>query len=403
MQQRLHNTQRGFTLVELIVVMAVFIMVIMIASDAFNRILFSARKLIQSEESNIEGVIGLEIMRHDIEQAGYGLPWVSMDDDLALPDYAEASETDHDDYNDGVSGASRIPRAIVGGNNVGGVFLGDYLAIKATSLGTNNRSKLWTYATYSGSVGVSQPKAPHVWSGGDDYNIVSDEKVIVTRRELVTINDREVYAPKLLYGASNLLVQTFDPASLPEEVRPQNPQQKHQIYAIDPDTGRMPFNRVNFYVKPAATMPATCAPGTGVLYKSVVQQSDGKVKEVPLLDCVAAMHVAYGWDFSGQTVETWTNPSVTFGSGNTVDAGDAITDAGLLREHLKIVKVYILAQDGRRDPNYQSPASLSLWDTPSGPVTSTIGETVNLTVAQRNYRWKIYRIVARPKNLLANQ
>ena len=67
-------TNKGFTLIELVVVMAVFVVIIMITGDAFNTILKQTNKLSKSEESNIEGVIGLEMMRHDLEQAGFGLP-----------------------------------------------------------------------------------------------------------------------------------------------------------------------------------------------------------------------------------------------------------------------------------------------------------------------------------------
>ena len=64
---------KGFTLIELIVVMAVFVVVIAISGDAFKTVLQQASKLFRSEESNIEGIVGLEVFRHDLQQAGYGL------------------------------------------------------------------------------------------------------------------------------------------------------------------------------------------------------------------------------------------------------------------------------------------------------------------------------------------
>ena len=33
------------------------------------------QKYSKMEETNIEGVIGLEMLRHDLAQMGYGLPW----------------------------------------------------------------------------------------------------------------------------------------------------------------------------------------------------------------------------------------------------------------------------------------------------------------------------------------
>ena len=79
----------GYTLIELLIVMVIFIVVIIISSSAFNTALTQTKKVSKSEESNIEGVIGLEMFRHDLEQAGFGL--VTEFDTIA-PDYLEADE-----------------------------------------------------------------------------------------------------------------------------------------------------------------------------------------------------------------------------------------------------------------------------------------------------------------------
>jgi Tfp pilus assembly protein FimT len=53
----------GFSLVEVVVVMAMFMVVIMISTSAFNNILSGAKQQMKSSESNIEGVVGLEVFR----------------------------------------------------------------------------------------------------------------------------------------------------------------------------------------------------------------------------------------------------------------------------------------------------------------------------------------------------
>ena len=71
------------------------------------------------------------------------------------------------------------------------------------------------------------------------------------------------------------------------------------MYGIDPDTDlRMPFNRADYFVmRPSSSdMPKRCAAGTGILYKGVVNQSDGGVSYMPLLDCVADMQVIFARD-----------------------------------------------------------------------------------------------------------
>ena len=67
------KNNRGFTLLEIIITMALVIVVIVITGSAFNSILKTSGRLVASEESNIEGVVGLEMFRHDIQQAGFGL------------------------------------------------------------------------------------------------------------------------------------------------------------------------------------------------------------------------------------------------------------------------------------------------------------------------------------------
>jgi len=65
----------GFTLIEVLVTMSVFIVVMVIAAETFKNIVNVSSRLSKSEESNIEGIIGLEVLRHDLEQIGFGLPW----------------------------------------------------------------------------------------------------------------------------------------------------------------------------------------------------------------------------------------------------------------------------------------------------------------------------------------
>ena len=109
---------RGFTLVEMIIVTAVFIVILMITGSALKTILGKGAITQRSEESNTEGVVGLEILRHDLQQTGLGL----FSDDSSIPTFAEAADAPYSSYND----ANAVPRAIVTGNNlaVTGVLTG---------------------------------------------------------------------------------------------------------------------------------------------------------------------------------------------------------------------------------------------------------------------------------------
>ena len=216
------------------------------------------------------------------------------------------------------------------------------------------------------------------------------------------------------YADAGFADTTYNPTLL-EEV--------YYLYGIQGGGNlRMPFNRADYFIARPTTAgrsPVTCAPGTGILFKATVNHTAtaavaaGALTYSPLLDCVADMQVTFGWDLTdtggqpGQDgqIDTYSNAdgSTVSGTATVATVQSVMNDAEQVRNSLKLIKIYLLAQVGRRDAGYSSPASYDLWDAPSGPVTSAIGKTYALAANQLNYRWKVYRIVVRPKNLLTNQ
>jgi prepilin-type N-terminal cleavage/methylation domain-containing protein len=427
------TSNKGFTLIELVVVMAVFIVIIMITGDAFNTILKQTTKLSKSEESNIEGVVGLEMMRHDLEQAGFGLPQAYDPDASKVITYLEAGYLPANTYNDAPSG---VPRAFVAGNNLGAVadpnsYTGgvkynvlantDYLVIKASSVGTNDAAQKWTYTNYSGATYGSKP--PKVWPGG---NLKTSDKVIMLRRTFAN----GVYTNRLAYDNSDATsrsiywvshsnigyVPAFSPAT-PEEIIYE--------YGIASTNLGMPFNRADYFVAIptlAERLPTTCVPNkTGVLYKTSLDHTTtnpgGKLTYMPILDCVADMQVIFGWDLADSAgiietdplktvdgqIDTWSNAdgSAVSGVGTIAQVQAAMADAGHVRTKLKIVKVLILAQIGSRDPGYTSPSPLQVGEPGEESLTKPGGFV--LTSDMLNYRWKVYKLIIKPKNLLSNQ
>lgn len=132
-------------------------------------------------------------------------------------------------------------------------------------------------------------------------------------------------------------------------------------------------------------MPARCAPNTGVLYKALVNHADGSLRELPLLDCVAAMQVRFGMD---------TNNDGAVDS--VVDDPGAGLTAENIRDQLKDIRVYILAQEGQRDTFYTSPSPITANDPDFGNV---ITFTIPAGDPRSNYRWKIYTLFIKPYNL----
>jgi prepilin-type N-terminal cleavage/methylation domain-containing protein len=426
-----YSSQSGFTLVEVIVVMAVFIVILMIAGESFNRIITQSSKLFKSEESNIEGIIGLEVMKHDLEQMGFGLPWGwSKADNSATPTdlvdstitYAEAVDSLGLALNDA---PSTVPRAFVSFAGFGN-FTSDYIGVKASSVGSSKAAQRWTYIpfhNYSASPRESRPV-----SFASNNPTVGDRSILINSN----YNDPGNKDHRLIVDVDDVtnfnINYNTTGGSIAGKYLPTDDQQTYMVYGVDSDTTlaklRMPFNRADFFIGrnlSGNVVPPFCAERTGILYKATINHSDGGNTPIPLLDCVADMQVVLGWDTSdGGTAGsinaysslpkksdgivanvTTTDPAAATSVRAAINGW--LIDAKGLREHLKIVKVYILAQEGKRDPVYTTPSSsISVGDITENSGLSPV-KTYTLTEPQRHYRWKLYRIVVRPKNLVSNQ
>jgi prepilin-type N-terminal cleavage/methylation domain-containing protein len=351
----------GFSLIELLIVMAILGLVLAASSDTFVGLLRQYKQQGKIAETNIEGIIGLELLRQDLETAGYGLPWV-MPSGMT---YAEAAAG----YND----SPAPPRPIVIDHNyAGGLNNADLLVIKAANISRNATSQRWTYLqtnapqvkTWYTASGIQAPENP----ASTDYVVVlspgsSDADI----RTLVQVGG--TWAP--IFSPGN--IASFAPGA-------QDPQPRY-VYGISDTLPRMPFNRADYYIsKTTVDVPQRCAPNTGVLVKSMISQSNGSRSDhLPLLDCVADMKVIFRID--------------PLGNGSLTNTDDISTlSAQQIRTQVKEVRVYILAHEGQRDTGYIHPQS-----------TIAVGEfglQHNFNIGTNvNYRWKVYTIVVHPKNM----
>ena len=420
------KNSRGFTLIELLITMGLVIVVLAITGSAFNSIMKTSGRIVSSEESNIEGVVGLEIFRHDLAQTGFGLPHAFSP--AASPKYAETAVAPANMMNDGQGTVASpadgdVPRAIASWNDLTGasdaasepgvtfnVLNGtDYLAIKASSVGTNTAAQKWTYLSYSAT-----GKAAKSWPNAADNLVASDDRVIFLNR---TFSPTGIVTNNLVYDPTtpatywdNYTNSTFNTA-----FRPINAHQTYYLYGIVKDKDLvMPFNRADYLVaRPSDSqrIPASCATGTGILYKAMVNHgatSDtetGKLTYMPILDCVADMQVVFGWDLNGNGVIEESSAYESDVDKISV-SGSTITRPGIkdvmespaeIRNKLKYIKVYIMAQEGRKDSNYSNAAPITVGDIAGLTKTYTVA---NLAAnGWLNYRWKIYRIIVNPKNL----
>lgn len=375
---------RGFNITELVVVMVIFMTVMLITSSAFKTIAHSTARQSKAFETQISGIVGLEVLRADLEQAGFGLPWAFQSTPSG---YNEASVST---YNDATT---NVPRAIISGSNkdLFGSYTGSkYIVIKSTVVANNEAAKKWTNVSFANGT-----KTRKVW-GDPSRDLSANDKVIVVRNNLITtpptrelmVNGGTYFATFANYTA--LTVTARDGETF-------------QVYGIAPaeiSSLGMPFNRADYYLSiPTKTtggvtvrdMPESCAPNTGVLYKATINHGNGVRSPMPLLDCVADLQIVYGLDTSG-------NGSVNFHS------TEAPATAAEQREQIKEIRVYVLAQEGNRDLLYRYPSTtIDVGESFDGGASLT-GRRFDLQATigddYKYYRWKLYTIVVRPKNLI---
>lgn len=431
-----NNLQKGFTLVELMITMVIFVLVIAASSSVFTGLLTQFKQQSKVSEINVEKTIALDILRQDLDAAGYGLPWAArIAGGWATLSYNEANSTvgggtlgppDRSLFNDGnpvgTIGIIGAPRAIVSGEGNG--FRGsDYLVIKSSIVAENNASQKWTLITDAGTL---------IWTPAT-ANLTGSDFVMA-----MEIQQSEGFRSLVLSSAGGFSEQFNNVGNFAPDV----PNVRRAIYGLGPNNPRMPFNRADYWIA-FNNVPSQCVTGgvgvpaanvwTGVLMKGILTNSIGGgtiATFQPLLDCVADMQIVYGLDMDGNgTIGTYSNAN-----GSTINTAEVMTDDGnpvtatevqrtlgvvpdvplggrdiaaLIRNRLKEVRIYVLAHEGQRDPTYTylppiaAPPSVPVGLVMIGGIPVQFGRNYPLANIPnwQNYRWKVYTLVVNPKNL----
>jgi prepilin-type N-terminal cleavage/methylation domain-containing protein len=426
-QLKIVRSLTGFTLVELMITMVIFVLVIAAASNIFSGLLNQFKQQSKIIETNIEGLVGLDMLRIDVQQAGYGMPWnLETDGDNDGNDawstlganYSERAGTDNGNplnasyYNDGNTPSyiptpvQRAPRGILAENNAGplmgtgaNTWRSDYLVVKSTSIGIGAAAQKWTYITNDPATSGATNLNPRDWNDPNEDLIAGADRVIVERHAIgqqqrVLITDTTAATPtfSVIFQSVAAYFGIFEPVLGTGDT--------HLIYGVDPDTNlRAPFNRSDFYVsRPTTNMPSQCAPNTGILYKAVMNHADGNAIEYPLLDCVADMQVVFITDTDGDGMPEW-NDNNSFAIGLTADQ---------IREQVRGVVIYILAHEGQMDRNFTFTNfstgcavanCLRVGDFFGGTFRGREFNLSRIDPNFANYRWKVYTIAAQLVNL----
>ena len=350
--------QDGFTLIELLVTIVISLFVIAATTTLFGQLFAQFKQESRVSQTDIGDTLGLEYMQKDIQSAGYALPW-DVTGVNPYPESAVANAVTDDIPPD-------APRAIF--SLPGATFNDpDYLVIKSELAAVNDSAE--------GKSTMLNSSGPIPW-GDPNENLINSDNVIVES----AINNNVSLVN--VGGAFSALYK--DVTSL----APTNGADTYMIYGVAnaadaPGGLRMPYNRADYFVTQTdAPVPSRCAPGTGELVKAVMSQKDGTYVYYPILDCVGNMKVEF---------YLYDSATDTYSYSNDISAKGTYP-AFRIRQQLREVLVYILAQEGQKDPSYTSPAQIPMYD----PYYSG-----NFTISnsQLNYRWKIYTIIEKPMNL----
>lgn len=348
----MRSRERGFTLVEVMITLVVLMLAMSAVSTFFLGVIRQFKQQSRIAQSGMDSIVGIELLRRDIEHAGYGLPWNS------IPNYSEAASGTAATLNDAPSDA---PRGIVSAFE-GGLNNSDYLVIKAANVARNDACRKWT------TLRPGDVKRPWTTVPANAEDLDDDDRVIVVWPGSTAANWRS------LVTVAGSFSTTYGDTG---EFAPGVPAETRVIYGIDDATApRMPFNRADYFLDTTA-VPQRCAPNTGVLVKAVVQHQAGALgAPMPLLDCVASMKVEFLLDTDGD------------GAVNATSTDISPFTAQQVRDQVRQVRVSLLAHEGQRDPKYTH----STANVPVGGTSFAIGANVN-------YRWKVYTIDVTPDNL----
>lgn len=358
----------GFTLVEALITIAIIGVIMAGASDMFITLLRSYKQQGKIAESNIEKIVGLELFRQDLNNAGFGLPGVIPTTVTTYTEAAGAVSSYNDTPNPPRAYILGLAADVTHGNS-------DILVLKATNITSDDVSQKWTYLQ----------KGPIKKAWGTAINDLDNtDNVIIMSPGVTDGNRRSLVVDGTNWHTTFGSIDAFQPGTGATLAGTTSSSDTLIIYGINAGgTLRMPFNMAEYIIS-STNVPLRCAPNTGVLTKYVVKQSDGTLdtaNALPLLDCVANMQVFFRLDTNNDGVVD----SVT----NDLKVSGVQMTAQQIRDQVKEVRVYLLAHEGQRDSSYSH-----------SPTSIKVGEGTNFAIgANVNYRWKVYTLAVKPQNL----
>jgi type II secretory pathway pseudopilin PulG len=389
MTRKILNSKSGVTMIELLIVMTLVVFVLASTSRVLTALVTQFKQQSKITESGVEEIVGYEMLRRDIQSAGYGLATALTDGtdfDITawtagvIDDYVETKNSEPENLLDDPAAP---PRAIIA-NTVGvlpaiaavinAIPGSDYLVIKSILVARDDEGVAGKFHH------VDSANTQNTWTPADANLADTDRVIVLTMRDTdhITLVPNMAVADNKFYTTKNATA-TYAPVDVWE---------RRIVYGVGDASADLsaPFNRADYAItNNPAVVPERCAPGTGVLVKRVMSH-DGATGGtfpvptdagiLPLIDCVADMQVSYVDDANTEIDEI-----------SGLGAAD-------VRDQVREVRVYMLVHEGQKDPAFTYPNN----SIRVGRAVSGVGRNFDLTTVTdwQNYRWKLLTVAEKP-------
>ncbi len=339
--------EKGLSIVELVITMFIVLLVLSGAYFTYTNLLKGFKQETISVETEIEKLVGTELLRLDLEHAGYGIG--ENEPYFPIEWYEDTSFGSYDKYIESKE-----------------------LVIRATLNNTNKKTYGWIlFKCSTTSVPLKD-------------SIVVDNRLDKSNNAVVVLNDKKhIASPSTDMNLTENCPEKGVLLGFPIDRDYVNKAGKFDCY-------EQICHAVNYTFSSTNSLE-DCNPNTKNLLR------EGK----PILDCVADMKIQYWLDTNqdGKIDKVGSSPierdndhlNKTKNSDFVDLDGDGKITSSEIRKQLKLISIYLLMQDGKKDPEF-------VFNAPSGYVETQDNVKLRLPPDFQHYRWKVIKITVKPIN-----